>query len=88
MALTFTPDSAGEQLEHQRLTSLINSMADAVIALDENANIVLYNAAALNIFDVNTIKAGLPLSTLFQPIDKNNQPFDIGEGRQGADNEP
>ncbi|HVI60535.1 MAG TPA: PAS domain-containing protein, partial [Candidatus Saccharimonadales bacterium] len=78
MALTFTPpDTASEQLEHQRLTSLINSMADAVIATDENARIVLYNGAALNIFDVNTIEAGTPLGKICQPIDKNNQPFDI-----------
>jgi PAS domain S-box-containing protein len=78
MALTFTPaDAAGEQLEHQRLTSLINSMADAVIAVDENVNVVLYNGAALNIFDINNITPGSPLATLFKPIDKDNQPFDI-----------
>ncbi len=78
MTLKFNPaDTASEQLEHQRLTSLINSMADAVIALDENANIVLYNAAALNIFDVNNIQVGTPLQTIFRPIDKDNQPFDI-----------
>ena len=45
-----------QQIDHQRLTSLINSMADAVIAVDEETRIVLYNGAALNIFDVNTIK--------------------------------
>lgn len=66
-----------EDLERQRLTSLVNSMADAVVALDGQGEIVLYNAAALNIFDVNTIKAGSPLANIFKPIDKNNQPFDI-----------
>lgn len=66
-----------EQLEHERLTSLINSMADAVIAVDEDAKIRLYNGAALNIFDVNNIKTGTPLSSIFKPIDKNNQAFNI-----------
>lgn len=66
-----------ERLEHQRLTSLVNSMADAVIAVDEHIQVVLYNAAALNLFDVNTIKVGTLLSDLFQPIDKDNQPQDI-----------
>jgi len=66
-----------EQLEHQRLTSLINSMADAVIALDEKAKIVLYNGATLNIFDVNTIKPASSLADIFEPIDKDNQPVDI-----------
>lgn len=80
MALTYKPkDTASEQLEHQRLTSLINSMADAVIAVDEHCKVVLYNAAALNIFDLNTIKPGTLLSKIFKPIDKNNQPFDIVE---------
>lgn len=66
-----------EQLDHQRLTSLINSMADAVIAVDDHARVVLYNGAALNILDVNNIKSGVAISRIFKPIDKNNQPFDI-----------
>lgn len=70
-------DSKSAQLEHQRLTSLINSMADAVIAVDQHAKIVLYNGAALNIFNVNTVRIGSRLSHLFKPTDKNNQPFDI-----------
>jgi signal transduction histidine kinase len=75
---TVTPNK-DTQLEHQRLASLINSMADAVIAVDEQVKVVLYNGAALNIFDVNTIRAGASLSGLFNLIDKNNQPFDIIE---------
>ena len=81
MALKATPlsetETAGGRLEHQRLTSLINSMADAVIAVDENVNIVLYNGAALNILDVNMIKTGNSLASICQPIDKDNQTFDI-----------
>ncbi len=70
-------DTSSEHLEHERLTSLINSMADAVIAVDERAKIVMYNGATLNIFDVNTIKIGSALSHLLEPIDKNNQSVDI-----------
>jgi PAS domain S-box-containing protein len=82
MALTFKDkqkNSTKEQLEHQRLTSLINSMADAVVAVDGQAKVVLYNGAALNIFDVNTIRVGTALSSLFKPVDKDNQAFDIVE---------
>lgn len=64
-------------LEHERLNSLINSMADAVIAVDEEINVVLYNAATLNIIDVNNILSGSPLSDIFKPVDKDNQPADI-----------
>lgn len=74
---TTTSDINSEQLEHQRLTSLINSMADAVIAVDQDIRVVMYNAAALNLFDVNSIKVGSRLSGLLKPIDKDNQPHDI-----------
>lgn len=66
-----------DQLEHERLTSLINSMADAVIAVDEQIRVVMYNGAALNIFDVNTIEVGTRLEDLFKPIDKNEKPCDV-----------
>jgi two-component system phosphate regulon sensor histidine kinase PhoR len=68
-----------EGLEHQRLTSLINSMADAVIAVDKHCAVVLYNAAALNILDVNNIDVGGSLHKLVSPIDANNQSVDIVE---------
>ncbi len=68
-----------EKLDHSRLTSLINSMADAVIAVDENAKVVLYNGAALNILDVNSIKVGTGVIKLLQPIDSDNQPVDVRE---------
>ncbi|HUY85137.1 MAG TPA: ATP-binding protein [Candidatus Dormibacteraeota bacterium] len=82
--MTLTPkipdaDIKNNQLEHERLTSLINSMADAVIAVDEQIKVVLYNAAALNIFDVNTIEAGSRLDGLFKPVDKDEKPRDITE---------
>lgn len=70
--------SAQTALEHERLTSLINSMADGVIATDERGNIVLYNGAALNILDINELKAGLPLASVMRVIDKNNQAVDMG----------
>lgn len=69
--------TASEQLEHQRLTSLVNSMADGVIAVDENIKVVLYNASALNILDVNTIKPGSRLRTHFKPMNKEGQAEDV-----------
>jgi signal transduction histidine kinase len=74
-----TKNKPAEAVDHERLNSLINSMADAVLAVDEDCKIVLYNGAALNIFDVNTIKVGSRLSLLFKPIDTNNQNVDAEE---------
>ena len=82
MALTLRPikqNRVQAELEHQRLTSLINSMADAVITVDEKAKVVIYNGAALNLLDINTIRLSSPLASLFKPIDSNNQPADIAD---------
>jgi two-component system phosphate regulon sensor histidine kinase PhoR len=68
-----------ENLDHQRLKTLINSMADAVITVDENIKIATYNAAALNLLDVNNITTNQKLESVFRPIDENNQPIDIDE---------
>jgi PAS domain S-box-containing protein len=64
-------------LEHQRLISLINSMADGVIAIDENTRIVIYNAAALNILDVNITIQNEPLDKSLKIFDKDNNPVNI-----------
>jgi signal transduction histidine kinase len=71
------PVSKSGALDHERLTSLINSMADGVIALDEKQRVVLYNGAALNILDVNSTMAGRQLSGLFSLVDKNSQVIDL-----------
>ncbi|HYH75380.1 MAG TPA: ATP-binding protein [Candidatus Saccharimonadales bacterium] len=64
-------------IEHERLTSLINSMADGVIAVDKHMNIVISNGAALNVLDVNDTLIGKRLHQVLLPVDKNNQPIDI-----------
>jgi PAS domain S-box-containing protein len=65
------------ELERERLTSLINSMADGVIAIDEKTHVVITNGAALNILDVNSTLSGKMLSSVLKVVDKNNQPIDM-----------
>ena len=72
-----TGDNRYDQLDRQRLTSLINSMADAVIAVDEQIKIVLYNGGALNLLDVNNIAVGSSLEDLFKPVEKDDQPCNV-----------
>ena len=64
-------------IERERLTSLINSMADGVIATDDKINILIYNGAALNILDLNSIKAGSALTSVISLVDKNGQSVDL-----------
>ncbi len=65
------------ELERERLTSLINSMADGVIAIDEHASIVVYNGAALNILDVNSTVTGKTIDKVLKVVDANNQPVPL-----------
>lgn len=64
-------------IERQRLISLINSMADAVIALDQSLHVVLSNAAALDVLDSNKNLEGQLITSVFKPKDTNNQAVDI-----------
>jgi two-component system phosphate regulon sensor histidine kinase PhoR len=70
-------EATSGQLEHDRLTSLINSMTDGVLAVDRFTNIVVYNGAAMNILDLNTSLQGKPLYHVMQLIDSYNQPVDL-----------
>jgi len=41
-------------VQHQRITTLINNLTDAIISLDPVGRVTVYNAAALNLLDTNT----------------------------------
>ncbi|HKU18379.1 MAG TPA: ATP-binding protein [Candidatus Saccharimonadales bacterium] len=66
-----------DKLDHERLTSLVNSMADGVLAVDQDMTVVLSNGAALNILDVNSSLRGRRLGEVFKLLDKNNQPINV-----------
>src|SRR5690349_19585425 len=61
------------------MAGLINSMADGVIAVDNDARVSTYNGGALNILDRNDSLEHKPLADIFHPIDKENKPVDIAE---------
>lgn len=65
------------ELERERLTSLINSMGDGVLATDEHGKIVITNGAALNILDSNSSLAGRSLFRTLHLLDKNSQAIDL-----------
>jgi signal transduction histidine kinase len=65
------------KVEHQRLESLINSMSDGVIAVDENGAIALYNAAALDVLDVNAIQKGDPIERVLRLTNDRSEPLDV-----------
>lgn len=69
--------SVPDQLAHERLVSLINSMADGVIAVDKNVRVVLYNGAALNILDRNDPIERKPLDDIFHPISQDDKHINV-----------
>lgn len=74
---TDEPDQ--ENLGQQRLSALVNSMADAVVAVDEEGKIVIYNGATLDLFDVNIDLTGKKVSQATKFIGKNGQKVDIDD---------
>jgi PAS domain S-box-containing protein len=76
MAAGKKPVSKQATLDQQRFDSLINSMSDGVIAVDEKANIALYNGAALNVLDINAIQKGQPIEEILKLTNENNDPLD------------
>ncbi|HSX32824.1 MAG TPA: ATP-binding protein [Candidatus Saccharimonadales bacterium] len=69
--------AAEARLEHERLTSLVNSMADGVLAVDEHMHVVESNGAALNILDVNNSMRGRRLSEILKLQNASGQPIDV-----------
>lgn len=63
--------------ERQRLLSLINSLSSAVLAVDEDGKIYLYNAAALELLNTNRDISGLPINDLLLLRDNHNQKIDL-----------
>lgn len=76
---TQTTKLPSAEVEHEMLVSLINSMVDGVVAVDERARVMLYNGAALNILDSNSSIQDKSFGSIISLIDTNNQPVDIVE---------
>lgn len=66
-----------ERLESERLTALINSMGDAVIAANERGEINVYNAAASSLLDTNVNLIGKQISEVLHLVDAGNNTIDV-----------
>lgn len=70
---TTKPVPKTETVERERLASLINSMTDGVIATDKNLKVIMFNGAALNLLDMNTLTEGTDLTDVLKLIDKDEK---------------
>ena len=71
------PQNKDQALESEWLNGLIGSMADGVLAIDEQGEIVLYNGAALNLLDKNGNLTGKKISRVLELFDKDGNPIDV-----------
>jgi len=68
---------AKAEYEHLRLVALINSMSEAVIAINDSGKINVYNSAALELFDTNDSIEDHSIGDYLKLYDANNKPVDI-----------
>jgi signal transduction histidine kinase len=70
--------STAESLANeQQVQSLINNISDGVIAVNQKLEVVIYNAAALEVLDVNIEIRGKSIVDFLKPIDAQKQPVDL-----------
>ena len=61
-------------LQKNRTMTLINNLTDAIISTDDRGEILVYNAAVLNLLDTNAELEGASIDTVLKPVDTNNTP--------------
>jgi len=69
--------AAQASLDHEQLLSLVNSMTDAVIAVDNEQLITMYNGATLNLLDINSNLRGEKLSAVLILNDLEDKAIDL-----------
>ena len=75
---------AEKALQRDRILTIVNNLADAVISTDKDGYIQVYNAASLNLLDTNRDLNGLRLSSVLRLIDSDNKPFRLLTGLRAA----
>ena len=61
-----------EAVQTNRIMTLVNNLADAVISTNQAGVIQIYNAAALNLFDTNTPLEGMSIDSVLHLVDEND----------------
>ncbi|MDD3035760.1 MAG: ATP-binding protein [Candidatus Saccharimonadaceae bacterium] len=70
---------ARESLQQDRISTIINNMTDALISTDANGNIVIYNAASLNILDTNISLEGHSIDEILPLTDQSGKKIVLSE---------
>lgn len=71
-----------ESLQRDRILTIVNNLADAILSTDKNGVIRVYNAASLNLLDTNSSLNGHHIDDVLTLYDKNNKPFSLASALQ------
>jgi len=69
-----------ERLQYDRILTIINNLSDATFSTDDKGQVLMYNAACLNLLDTNDSLRGKNISDLFNLTDSDKNPvklFDV-----------
>jgi len=64
-------------LERDRIMTIVNNLADAILSIDHTGAIQVYNAATLGLLDTNLNLGGKRIDSVLKLADSNGHPFNI-----------
>ncbi len=68
-----------ETLQRDRILTIVNNLADAVLSTDKNGIIRVYNAASLNLLNTNSSLNGRTIGEILTLYDKNDKVVNLFE---------
>lgn len=68
---------AQETLQRDRILTLVNNLADAVLSTDKNGVVRVYNAASLSLLDTNNSLNGLHIDEILTLHDADKKPINL-----------
>lgn len=75
--LNTSKSQAREALQRDRILTLINNLADAILSIDQTGVVRVYNAACLNLLDTNRDLNGLHINEILKLHTKDGKPIDL-----------
>lgn len=70
-----TRSQAEEILQRDRVLTIVNNLADAIIGVDRGGTIQFYNAASLNLLDTNSDLSGKRIDDVLKMFDDDKKSF-------------
>ena len=66
-----------ETLQRDRILTIVNNLADAILSTDKDGTIRVYNAASLNLLDTNDSLNGVHIDQILKLSDQSNKPVSL-----------